>query len=295
MTQNSVQNPAPAPDPAPDPVLVIGGTGKTGRRVVRRLTESGVPVRSASRSGETRFDWLDETTWGPALDGVSGVYIVQNDTEPRTRELARRAAAAGVRRLVLLSARGVDTPGYYGEDPSTSDAFLAGEAAVRESGLAWTVLRPGWFAQNFDEGFFNEGVLSGELRLPAGDGAATWIDVEDIAAVAVAALTEDGHDGQTYELSGPRAVSLPEVLDLIGAATGRKATYTPLSTPDFIAELGAQGVPAADAAIWAAALYPVQQGFEAKVSDGVRRALGREPRDFADYVAAAAESGAWRA
>ncbi|MCX5199596.1 NAD(P)H-binding protein [Streptomyces sp. NBC_00249] len=278
-----------------NPVLVIGGTGKTGRRVVRQLTERGIPVRSASRKGETRFDWLDETTWGPALEGVTGVYIVQNDTAPRTRELAEHAARAGVQRLVLLSARGVETPGYYGEDSSTSDAFLAGEAAVRESGLAWTVLRPGWFAQNFDEGFFNEGVLAGELRLPAGDGAATWIDVEDIAAVAVAALTEDGHDGQTYELSGPRPVPLAEVLSLIEAETGRKATYTALSTPEFVAELGAQGVPAPDAALWAAALHPVARGFEAKVSDGVPRALGREARDFADFVKSAAAAGAWRA
>lgn len=108
------------------PVLVIGGTGKTGRRVVRLLRERGVPARPASCSGEVRFDWLDESTWGPALDGASGVYIVQNDGDPRTRALVRTAVASGVQRLALLSARGVDTPGYYGEDPATSEAFLEG-------------------------------------------------------------------------------------------------------------------------------------------------------------------------
>ncbi|WP_326648110.1 NAD(P)H-binding protein [Streptomyces anthocyanicus] len=276
------------------PVLVIGGTGKTGRRVVRLLRERGVPPRPASRSGEVRFDWLDESTWGPALDGASGVYIVQNDGDPRTRALVRTAVASGVQRLALLSARGVDTPGYYGEDPATSEAFLEGEAAVRESGVDWTVLRPGWFAQNFDEGFFNEGVLAGELRLPAGDGAASWIDVEDIAAVAVAALTEDGHAGRTYELSGPAPLPLAEVLSVIEAAAGRKVRYTPLTTEEFIAELGAQGIPAEEAGLWAAALYPVERGFESKVSDGVRQALGRAPRTFAEYAEAAVAEGAWR-
>ncbi|MEU7281415.1 NAD(P)H-binding protein [Streptomyces sp. NPDC045431] len=278
-----------------EPVLVIGGTGKTGSRVVRQLTERGVPVRSASRNAEHRFDWLDESTWGPALDGVRGVYIVQLDGANRTGAFVEAAARAGVERLVLLSARGVDTPGYYGSAAETSEDFLAGEAAVRNSGLDWTVLRPGWFAQNFSEGFFNDGILAGELRLPAGDGAASWIDVEDIAAVAVAALTEKGHAGRTYELSGPAPVTLAEVLELIREATGRTVRYTPLTADEFVAELVGQGVAKPDAELWAAAMYPIAQGFERKVSDGVREALGREPRAFAAYAADAAAAGAWRA
>lgn len=279
------------------PILVLGGTGKTGRRVVRRLTELGIPARAASRSGVggQRFDWNDDTTWAPALDGVSGVYVVQLDGGPAglTRSFAERAVDAGAERLVLLSARGVDTPGYYGEATETSEGFLDSEAAVRDSGVAWTVLRPGWFAQNFDEGFFNDSVLAGEVRLPAGDGAASWIDVEDIADVAVAALTGDGHAGRTYELSGPAPVTLPEALGLIEQATGRTARYTPLTAAAFVAELVADGVSKAEAELWAAALHPVERGFERKVSDGVRQALGREARSFAEYVKSAAAQGAW--
>ncbi|MEV0641005.1 NAD(P)H-binding protein [Streptomyces sp. NPDC050619] len=279
------------------PILVLGGTGKTGRRVARGLTELGIPARAASRSatGGQRFDWNDDTTWAPALDGVSGVYVVQFDGGPAglTRAFAERAVDAGAERLVLLSARGVDTPGYYGEDTAASEGFLDSEAAVRDSGVAWTVLRPGWFAQNFDEGFFNDSVLAGEVRLPAGDGAASWIDVEDIADVAVAALTGDGHAGRTYELSGPAPVTMAEALGLIEQATGRKARYTPLTAAEFVAELVADGVPKAEAELWTAALHPVERGFEQKVSDGVREALGREARSFAEFVTSAAAQGAW--
>ncbi|MFE7135314.1 NAD(P)H-binding protein [Streptomyces sp. NPDC057638] len=277
------------------PILVIGGTGKTGSRVVRRLESRGVPVRVASRRSELRFDWRDESTWGPALEGASGVYIVQYDAQPsKTRTLAARAAEAGVERLVLLSARGVEIPDYYGESNAVSEGFLTSEAAVRESGLAWTVLRPGWFAQNFDEGFFNDGILAGELRLPAGDGAASWIDVDDIAAVAVAALTEDGHAGRIYELSGPSAVPLDEALGLINKATGRSARYVPLTLDEFVAENVANGATATEAKLWAAALLPVSSGQERKVSEGVRQALGRDAADFASFVESAAAAGAWR-
>lgn len=280
------------------PVLVLGATGKTGSRVVRRLTERGVPARAASRSGTgaERFDWLDDSTWGPALDGVSGVYVVQLDGGPAglLPAFVERAVAAGVRRLVLLSARGVDIPGYYGESNATSEGFLAAERAVRESGLAWTVLRPGWFAQNFDEGLFNDYVLAGEVRLPAGDGAASWIDVEDIAEVAAAALTDDGHAERIYELSGPAPVTISEALALIEGATGRSARYTALTVAEFVAELTAGGVEAVDAELWAAALRPVESGQERKVSDGVRQALGRAPRAFADFVDSAAAKGAWK-
>ncbi|APU15023.1 hypothetical protein UA74_14835 [Actinoalloteichus fjordicus] len=283
-----------AQDMTHDPVLVIGGTGKTGRRVTARLEAADIPVRVASRSGTTHFDWLDETTWDAALTGVTAAYLVPLDGANRTGALIRRAEELGVPRLVLLSARGVDTPGYFGADNLAGEGHLAGEAALRDSDTDWTILRPGWFAQNFSAEPFLTPIRQGELRLPAADGAATFIDVEDIAEVAVTALTaaDDAHTGATYELSGPRPLTIAEALAEIAAATGHQARYVPIPVEDFIADLVAQGAPAAEAEIWAAGLTPIRENFEARVSDGVHRALGREPRDFTDYVAAAAAAGA---
>ncbi len=274
------------------PILVTGGTGTTGSRVVSRLRAQGAPVRVASRSGEPPFDWHDRTTWDSALEGVQAVYLVPLDGRLLTRPFVERAAQLGVERVVLLSGRGVDVPGYSGEANLAGATHVDGESAVRESGLSWTILRPAWFAQNFSEGVFRDAVVAGELRLPAGDGAASFTDADDIAAVAVASLTEDGHDGQTYELSGPRALTIAEAVAEISEATGRSLRYVPLSPGEFIAELIGEGWSAAEAEDYAEAVSPIRRGMDSGISDGVRRALGRPPRDFTEYVAAAVS--AWR-
>ncbi|MGW6745312.1 NAD(P)H-binding protein [Streptomyces sp. NPDC055025] len=277
----------------PQPTLVIGGTGKTGRRVVARLRGRGVPTRAASRSGDTLFDWEDRATWKAALDGVGAVYIVPVDTAPsRTPALVEQAVAGGVTRLVLLSARGADVPGYFGP-AFDGGPHVEGERAVRASGAAWTILRPGWFAQNFSEGAFRDEVIAGELALFAGDGAASFVDAEDIAEIAVAALTEPGHDGRSYELSGPRALTVDDCLAEIGRATGRRARYVPLDEAAYRARLISRGVSEDEAATWADALKPIRTSQEAPVLDGVVRALGRPPRDFAEFARAEAAAGAW--
>ncbi|MEV6228865.1 NAD(P)H-binding protein [Saccharopolyspora shandongensis] len=275
-------------------ILVIGGTGKSGRRIVSRLRAAGLPALVASRSGDRRFDWTDRDTWDTALEGVRAVYLVPFDGEQLTRPFVERAVELGVQRLVLLSGRGVDVPGYVDPRNPAAQTHIDGEAAVRDLDIEWTIVRPGWFAQNFDEGFFRDAVLAGELRLPAGDGAATFVDAEDIAAVAVAALTEDGHDRQVYELSGPRAVTIAEAAAEISAATGREIRYVPLSPEDFVAELTVSGWSPGDAADFAEAMAPLRRDLDSHVSDGVRRALGREPRDFSEYAKAAAAAGAWQ-
>jgi uncharacterized protein YbjT (DUF2867 family) len=260
--------------------LIVGGTGKTGSRVVDRLRGLDIPVRIAARSAEPRFDWEDESTWAPVLAGVQGVYIVPLDGSFLTSAFVRRAVDSGVQRIVLLSARGVDVPGYYGRDNPAVDSHLDGERAVRESGVTWTILRPGWYAQNFNEGFFVDQVRAGELRVAAGDGAAAFIDVDDIAAVAAAALTQDGHAGAAYDLSGPRALTFHEVAEEIGGGL----RYVPLTEEQYLAELVAGGMSPQDAQLWSAALEPIRRGLESVVSDGVLRALGRAPKDFGAYV-----------
>ncbi|MFI5985235.1 NAD(P)H-binding protein [Streptomyces sp. NPDC051555] len=276
----------------PATVLVLGGTGKTGRRVVALLRESGVETRAASRSGDTPFDWSDPDTWQPALDGADAVYVVGPEGSPSpTPAFVERAVASGVRRLVLLSARGVDTPGHL--STAVGAPHRESEAAVRSSGVAWTILRPGWFAQNFSEGVFRDGVRAGELALPTADGTAAFIDADDIAAVAVAALTEDGHHGEVYELSGPRALSVADVLGEIAEATAVRAAYVPVEPSAYRAGLVAQGVPEEEAVVWTEAMEPIRTSQEAPLTDGVHRALGRPPRDVAEFARDAAAAGAW--
>ncbi|GGK20918.1 NmrA family protein [Streptomyces camponoticapitis] len=276
------------------PILVTGATGKSGRRVVGQLRARGLPVRAAARGGEHIFDWTDSGTWDAALEGVRAAYIVQLDGTKLVRPFVERAVRHGVRRIVLASGRGIDNPDYAKDSGGVLEGILDSEAAVRESGLEWTISRPGWFAQNFSEGFFADAVRAGELRLPAGDGAASFVDAEDIAAVVVAALTEDQHAGRIYELSGPRAVTPTEAVATISEASGRAIRYVPLSVEGYVAELVRQGLSPADAEAFADVIEPLREGTDAYVSDGVQRALGRPPRSFAEFAKSTAEAGGWR-
>src|ERR671910_3866570 len=271
--------------------LVLGGTGKTGRRVVERLRTLGLPVRVGSRSGEPPFDWEDHTTWVPALRSVSSVYVtyypdlaVPGSVEA-VRSFAKLAVENGVRRLVLLSGRG---------EPEAERAELAlREVVDAKAGAEWTILRSTWFMQNFSEDYMLEHVLSGEIRLPAGDVPTPFLDADDIADVAVAALTDEGHAGQLYELTGPRLLTFAEAAAEIAGATGRKIRYVPVSLEEHAAEAAEHGVPAEVVELLTYLFSEVVDGRNADTTDGVRRALGREPRDFADYAREAAAAGVW--
>ncbi len=268
------------------PTLVLGGTGKTGRRVVERLAARGLPVRIGSRSGEPPFDWEDRATWAPALDGMGAVYLtyypdlaVPGAVEA-VASFAEQAVQSGVTRLVLLSLRG---------EPKAERA----EQAVRESGAEWTIVQASWFNQNFSEGDFLDSVLSGEVALPAGDVPEPFVDADDIADVAVAALTEDGHVGQLYEVTGPRLLTFAQAVEEIARAAGREIRYVPISMEQFKSVLTEQEVPADFVWLLTYLFTEVLDGRNAHLTDGVQRALGREPRDFSDYARAAAATGVW--
>ena len=270
---------------ATKPTLVLGGTGKTGRRVVERLAARGIPVRVGSRSGEPRFDWDDQSTWAPALDGVGSVYVSHYlDAVPGAAEtvgsFADLAVKSGARRLVLLSGRGEE------------EAERA-EQAARDAGAELTVLRSTWFAQNFSENFWREEILSGEVVLPAGEVPEPFVDADDIADVAVAALTDDRHIGQLYELTGPRLLTFADALREIGQAAGREIRYVPVSIEGYAAAAAEQGVPSDVIDLLTYLFSEVLDGRNAHVADGVQRALGREPRDFGDYARHAAATGVW--
>ena len=272
--------------PGTKATLVLGGTGKTGRRVVERLWARDVPVRVGSRSGEPPFDWEDKATWEPALRDVESVYVsyypdlaVPGAVEA-VRSFAELAVENGVRRLVLLSGRG---------EPEAERA----EAAVRDSGADLTILRSTWFMQNFSEDYMLEHVLSGEIRLPAGDVPTPFLDVDDVADVAVAALTDDRHAGQLYELTGPRSLTFAEAAAEIAEATGREIRYVPVSLEEHAAEAAQHGVPAEVVELLTYLFDEVVDGRNADTTDGVSRALGSEGQDFADYARETASTGVW--
>jgi uncharacterized protein YbjT (DUF2867 family) len=277
MTNNSTNQPR---------ILVTGGTGKTGSRIVGRLRHAGHAVRVGSRNADIPFDWADRGTWAPALTEMDAVYIAfQPDLAvpgaPETiRAFATAAASAGVRKLVLLSGRG---------EPEAVDC----EQIVQDAGLDWTIVRCSFFAQNFSEGAFLDSVLAGEVALPNGEVPEPFVHVDDIADVAVAALTDDKHSGEIYELTGPRALTFAEAVADIAAATGRDIAFIPITRTDFVATLTEYEVPADVISLLDYLFGTVLDGRNSKTTDGVRRALGREAKDFREYAEATAATGIW--
>jgi uncharacterized protein YbjT (DUF2867 family) len=268
------------------PILILGGTGKTGRRLAERLTAQGVPVRIGSRSGSPRFDWEVPATWGPALQGVRAVYIsyYPDIAVPGAAEtveaFARLAVANGVTRLVLLSGRG------------ETEAQRA-EEMVKASGADWTILRCAWFSQNFSEGFLIESLLEGEVALPVGTVGEPFIDADDIADAAFVALTEPGHVGQLYELTGPRLLSFADAVAEIAKAAGRDIRYIKVSHDEFTASVAAHDLPPEFAWLLNELFTEVLDGRNETLTDGVQRVLGRAPKDFSAYAHETAATGVW--
>ena len=266
-------------------ILVIGSTGKTGRRIAKRLSNLGHDVRHGSRRASIPFDWERPETWHAALAGVQAVYIsyfpdlAYPGAEENIAALANEAASAGVNRLVLLSGRGE----YHAQRC---------EDIVRNSGLEYTLVRAAWFAQNFSEGYLREPALAGVVALPAGGVREPIVDVDDIADVAVAALTEEGHSGKLYEVTGPRLMAFDEIARALSVAMDANVRYQPTSLEAFHAEMkkiGGQVI----ADVISGICRETLDGRNAWLGDGVQRALGRQPRDFGDYCRTAAASGAW--
>lgn len=268
------------------PILVIGGTGKTGRRVAQKLAARGLPVRIGSRAAEPPFDWEDRSTWAPVLKDVAAVYLTYYPdvsvpgAVDAVRAFVALAEQSGARKLVFLSGRG--------EEESQQ-----AERVVQASSLAWTIVRASWFAQNFSENYLLDAVLGGEVVLPAGEVGEPFIDADDIAEVAALALAEEGHAGELYEVTGPRLLTFAEAVAEIAAAAGRELRYVPVSPEAYVAALEEQGVPADYVWLLNYLFTTVLDGRNASLADGVQRALGRPPRDFADYARETAASGLW--
>jgi uncharacterized protein YbjT (DUF2867 family) len=269
------------------PVLIIGAGGKTGRRVNALLQARGVATRAVSRSTAVAFDWTKPEGWAAALAGVSKAYVTfQPDialagSRAAIAELCRIARQNGLERLVLLSGRG--EPGAQ-----------AAEAALQASGVPWTIVRASWFNQNFSEGFLLDSVLAGEIALPAGPVPEPFIDVDDIADVVVAALTDGRHADKLYEVTGPRALTFADAVAEIVAAVRRPIRFTQTAPAEFT-EAMRPYLPQDIVDLLLDLFTVVLDGRNVQVMNGVEQALGRPARDFSDYVSRTAASGVWRA
>ena len=270
-------------------MLVLGGTGKTGRRVAQRLKARGMLTRVGSRSGEPPFDWEDAATWAPALEDAESAYVSYYPdlaipgAPAAVRAFAELAVQGGTRRLVLLSGRG---------EEEAQSAELALMEVADEAGIEWTIVRCAWFMQNFDENYLIEPILAGEVALPSGRVPEPFVDAGDIADVAVAALTEDGHASEVYELTGPRLLTMEEAVGEISKATRQEIRFVPVTLDEFVG--AAYGdVPPEFLPFLTYLFGEVLDGRNAHLTDGVRRALGREPKDFSDYARDVAATGVW--
>lgn len=271
------------------PVLVTGGTGRTGARVVRRLMDRGVAVRIGSRRAPVPFDWHDSTTWRPALEGVRAAYLCYSPdlafpgVSALIADFTHAASEAGVRRLVLLSGRG-------------EDGARAAEDAVRTCGLEWTVLRCSWFSQNFSEHFLLGPVRRGRLLLPAnGTIAEPFLDLDDLADVAVVSLITDRHIGRLLELTGPRLLTLQDVATGLSAATGRRIEFVPCTAQEFADDLAPDGIPADEALPLAGLFTEILDGRNSSMTADLVQALNRAPTDFSTYASRTAGTGVWAA
>ncbi len=266
-------------------VLVIAASGKTGRRVAPLLEQRGVNVRRASRSSSVVFDWTDRETWSRALAGMDGAYVVyQPDLAfPRAvddlREFTRIAKEQGVRKLVLLSGRGVREA-------------QASEQVVADSGLDWTFVRAAWFNQNFSEGEFAQMTKSGVIALPMGDAVEPIVDVDDIAEVVAASLLRTDLNGEALNLSGPEALTHDQIASGLAKASGREIRYQPISLDAFRAGLAEARVPRDYIDLLAYLFELTVSGVNAEPTGDVERVLDKAPRSFGAFAARAAAEGA---
>lgn len=259
---------------------VIGATGKTGRRVLDKLRDAGHEVRGLSRGTAPAFDWSKPGEWASAFFGIDRLYVafVPDLAAPGSAaviaHLTEVARETGVSRIVLLSGRG-------------EDGAKAAEDVVLGADIAGTIVRASWFSQNFTEGMLADSVAAGYIAIPAGDRLEPFVDVDDIADVAVEALTGDGHAGRVYEVTGPELLGFADAAALLTEVRGHPVAYLAVSLEEFHAAIAAD-VDEDTADLLTNLCREVFDGRNESLTRGVFDALGREPRSLRDVLTAAA-------
>ena len=266
--------------------LILGGKGKTGRKIAQRLTALGKIIRISSRSEQPSFDWEQPSTWLNTLVGMDVVYITfQPDLAVPSAKLAlekftKLAVKNGIQKMVLLSGRG------------EKEAQLC-ERIVMKAGVDWTIVRADWFNQNFSESFLLDPILAGHVALPRGEVLIPFIDTDDIADVATAALLEDKHNGQVYALTGPRLLSFKQVTKEISITIGREIQFEAITIEQYNEMLKQFQLP--DEYVWLINFLftNVLDGRNSSTTNDVEKVLGRKAKDFSEYVKETAAAGTW--
>lgn len=268
-------------------ILVIGGTGKTGSRVVKGLTKLGHQVRVGTRGSNPRFDWEDFSTFSPALKGMDRAYIVfyPDLAVPGSKEaikaLTEAALKEGLEKVVLLSGKG-------------ETEAEACEQIVVDSGLNYTLVRASWFNQNFSEGAFLDFVLSGQVALPMPDAAIPFVDADDIADVVTKVLVDDRYNGETITVTGPRKLTFGQVVEIMAEASGNEIHYQPISLEEFKEGMKGAGLP--DSYVWLFGyLFKEVLGNpdNQTISNDVEKILGRKAIDFKEFAKKTTARGIW--
>ena len=268
------------------PILIIGKNGKTGMRVNHLLQAHGHTTRPVSRSTTPSFDWENPATWRQSIEGTTSAYVTYQpdlavpEAEVTIRNFMKIAAESGLEHIVLLSGRG-------------EEGAQRAEEVLKASGISWNVVRASWFCQNFSESFMLEGILAGELVLPAKDTIEPFIDADDIADVVVATLNEPRLRNRIFEVTGPRALTFAQCIKEIADALGRPVKYTSVPIDDYINTLREAGAPNDLQWLLRELFTVVFDGRNCKVMPGVEEALGRPATDFKTYVQKTIESGIW--
>lgn len=266
-------------------ILVLGAGGNVGRPLVEALVAKGEAVKAATRSGRAVagapgvvFDIADPATFGPAFEGVDRAFVLLPtgtvDVKERLLPIIAAAAARKVK-VVLMTALGVNA--------DDAIPYRQAELALEASGTPFVILRPNWFADNFQT-FWKPGIDHGQIAVPAGEGKTSFIDARDIAASAAGALTTSAHDGKAFDLTGPEALGYAEAAAILSEVLGRPVAYTAVDDDTFVGILTGAGVSPDYARFIASIFYPVREGWAARVTDGVQTLAGKKPRSLRDYA-----------
>ena len=268
-------------------ILVIGGTGKTGRRVVKQLQNKGIEPRIGSRSASPSFDWDDKSTWVNALNGVERMYVTYYPdlavpgAKEAIQELTQLAKISGVKKIVLLSGKG-------------ETEAEACEKIVMDSGIDYTIVRASWFNQNWSESFFLDPILSGEVALPLSDVLIPFVDANDIAEVAGTVLLDDTYNGDIVEVTGPELINFKDVVTMISKASNRSLNFHDITLQQYVEGMKQQQIP--DDMVWLIEYlfsHVLTNPNNQLVINDVERVLGRKAKPFSAYAEETAKTGIW--
>lgn len=268
-------------------ILVIGGTGKTGRRVVEQLQNKGIEPRIGSRNASPSFDWDDKDTWVNALQGIERMYVTYYPdlAVPGAKEaiqsLTYLAKELGVKKMVLLSGKG-------------ETEAEACEKIVINSGMDYTIVRASWFNQNWSESFFLEPILSGEVALPMSDVLIPFVDANDIAEVAAKVLIDDSYNGEIIEVTGPELITFKQIVDIISKTSDRSLNFYDITLEQYIDGMRQMQIP--DDVVWLIEYlfsHVLTNPKNQLVVNDIERVLGRKAKPFLEYAQETAQTGIW--